>query len=195
MRVEGMDELLRWVPGMLAAIVASVVLLWVSARDRWRATTTTVTGEGAYRSHATTTLASPRFPKRIAALSTLTIAWGVLTFLFATAGFLFVLVIASSGASAVFVGLVSCSGVLFGISSLVLASRLIRRSERAPRTLRWYAAFGIVHHIVVPLAFASLSQGIAEVFPMVLIPCAIGIGVVALVGWGAPQEAWVASEG
>ena len=179
-----MDELLLWVPVVLAVIVAIVVLQWLSTRERWRTATTTLIGEGAYRSQVTSALSAPRFPKRIAVLSTLTSLWGVITLLFAAAGFILTMVIASSDGSAIFIGIVSCSGVLLGISAFVLSSRIIRRSDRAPHTIRWYTAFGITHHIAVALAFAFVGHDTADMFPYVLIPCAIGIGLTALVPWG-----------
>lgn len=177
-------SVLHWVPVVLVVPLASVFMQWRAARERWRTTTAHEAGDGVYRSQVSTLVSAPRFPKRIATLSFLTSVWGVLTLLFAAAALLFVTVIHSPEASRVFIFIVSASGIVHGISAFVLASRMIRRSERAPRSIRWYTGLGITHHIAVVLVFALGGSERLQMLPFVLCACGVGIVLTAAVPWG-----------
>jgi len=177
-------SVLHWVPVVLVVLLAAVFMQWRAARERWRTTTAHEAGDGVYRSQVSTLVSAPRFPKRIATLSFFISVWGVLTLLFATAGFLFAIILPSAEHSAVQIGVVSASGIVLGISAFVLASRMIGRSERAPRSIRWYTGLGITHHIAVVLVFALGGSECLQMLPFVLCACGVGIVLTAAVPWG-----------
>ena len=172
-------EVWLWGGAVVAFFMFVVGLQWFFTRERWRNRSEAQAGEGAYRSHTIRSIGAPRFPKRIALLATLTNLWGLATLVFAAAGFLLVGITTSHAASTTLIGLASCSGVVLGIASFVVASRVIGRSDRAVVSAQRYAAFGLVHHLAVIAAFAVGTGDVQELLPAVLLPCAIGIGLAA----------------
>ena len=179
------SEVWLWIGGIVVFVVLMVAAQWFLSRDRWRRKTETSVGEGAYRAQTATTLGAPVFPKRLALLATLTNLWGLLTLLFAVAGFLLIDVTTGHTASKTLVGLVSCSGIVLSIASFIVASRIMRRSDRAFSSACGHAVFGLVHHLALLAVFGFAAGDIQEMFPVTLVPCAIGLANAAFMHWGA----------
>lgn len=179
------SEVWLWIGGIVVFVMLMVATQWFSSRDRWRKKSEASVGEGAYRSQNATSVSAPVFPKRLALLATLTNLWGLLTLLFAAGGFLLVGITTGHATSKTFVGLVSCSGIVLGIASFIVASRIMRRSDRALTSTRSYALFGLIHHLAVIAVFAFATGDIQEMFAVTLVPCAIGLANAAFMHWGA----------
>ena len=172
-----------FVTAVVAFFTLVVGLQWFFHRERWRTLQQASVGEGAYRSQTRTMFNAPVFPKRVAMLAMLTNLWGVLTLLFAVAGGLLI-AISSDGhnVSQTLVALVCVDGLVLGIASFVVASRLMRRTDRAVTSARSYSVFSALHHVAVLLIFAI---GAREYFALTVIPCAVGLCLAPFMYWGA----------
>ncbi|MEM9188280.1 MAG: hypothetical protein AAGF12_03850 [Myxococcota bacterium] len=164
-------------------VVVSIALTIRGSRTRWGfVVSETRGGDSPYREGALPDHRAAGVPKRIVAICSLNIVWGLATiFLFAPAGVLVGLVLMDESANATPLGLllllVALSGFPVGILHAAGGYAVIQREALSRKIMRW----SVGHHIAVTLAYfltAAVMTDWALLWVITVVLCVLGASLV-----------------
>jgi hypothetical protein len=193
---------MTWIVAIVSIAVAiGAVATWRMARgETWRWGSVRVpgpvVGDGPYRSASITIERRRRLPASAAVGSAIGIAWGMFTlFLFAPMGILLSAVALPAARHGIFAALGGLGAVAATLSGFAIGHRLIYvsrslvvRTPDSAERVAGVAAHSMVHHVLVMAAVAVIQYAggwEANFLIVTAIPCAVGLGVAALLGVAA----------
>ncbi len=191
---------MTWILGICTcAIAIGAIATWVMAGgETWRWGSVRVrgpeVGDGPFRSAAIMVERPRRLPAVPAVASAISVGWGMLTmFLFAPLGILLCAITLPAarhgvlGALAALGALASTmSGIAIGQRLFAVSKALVVRTQASADRVRSVAKHAAVHHVLVMATVAAVhvaSGHEAELLVLTAVPCAVGIGVAALLAF------------
>lgn len=191
---------MTWILGICTTVIAiGAIATWImAAGERWRWGSVRVRGpelgDGPFRSAAIMVERPRRLPAIPAVASAISVGWGMLTlFLFVPLGMLLcaiALPAARYGVFGVLAGLgalaSTMSGIAIGQRLIAVSKALVVRTHESAGRVRSVAKHVAVHHVLVMATVAAVrvaSGTETELLVLTAIPCAIGMGLAALLAF------------